>query len=397
MSSDDVLNNVFERAVTGKSLIKRRDVLRSDYIPEKLPFRNNEIKAVAEPLSPLLKGERPSNLFLYGMPGSGKTVVAKHVLKHLRKRAAELKVNITLAYSNTKITGREYSVLVELGNALGLRLPPTGLASGDLFAKILTEINNQGVNTVFVLDEIDYLVKRHGDEILYEMTRSNDRLDKGSLGLIGISNDLKFKEFLDPRVLSSLSEEEFVFPPYTVPELQGILNDRAKEGFYEGSVIEAVINLCAATAGSEHGDARRAVDLLRVAGEVAEREAASFVDEKHVRIAIQKIEQDTAREALRSLAIHDKIIVYSVMLSEKGSTGDVFDTYKELCKKLSLEPVTQRRVGMIISNLDTLGLISAPVVNQGRRGRTKRISLAVQASVVKNVLEEDSTTSAFFY
>lgn len=390
MSSDDVLNNVFEKAITGKPLIKRRDVLRSDYIPTKLLFRDDEIKAVAEPLSPLLKGERASNLFLYGMPGTGKTAVAKHVLKHLSNRAAELRMSVALAYSNTKITGREYSVLVELGNALGLKLPSTGLASGDLFGKILAQINEQGINTVFVLDEIDFLVKRHGDEILYEMTRANERLKKGSLGLIGISNDLKFKEFLDPRVLSSLSEEEIVFPPYTVEELKGILKERTKEGFYDGTVKEAAINLCAAIAGSEHGDARRAVDLLRVAGEVAEREGASFVDEKHIRIAEQKIEQDTASEALRSLAIHEKIIVYSVMLSEKGSTGDVFDKYKELCRKLSLEPVTQRRVGMIISNLDTLGLISAPVINQGRYGRTKRISLAVQPSVVKNVFKEDS-------
>ncbi len=390
MSSDDVLNNVFEKAITGKPLIKRRDVLRSDYIPDKLLFRDDEIKAVAEPLSPLLKGARASNLFLYGMPGTGKTAVAKHVLKHLSNRAAELHMSVALTYSNTKITGREYSVLVELGNALGLKLPPTGLASGDLFGKILAQINDQGVNTVFVLDEIDFLVKRHGDEILYEMTRANERLKKGSLGLIGISNDLKFKEFLDPRVLSSLSEEEIVFPPYTVEELKGILKERTKEGFYDGTVKEAAINLCAAIAGSEHGDARRAVDLLRVAGEVAEREGLSFVDEKHIRIAEQKIEQDTASEALRSLAIHEKIIVYSVMLSEKGSTGDVFDRYKELCRKLSLEPVTQRRVGMIISNLDTLGLISAPVINQGRYGRTKRISLAVQPSVVKNVFKEDS-------
>jgi cell division control protein 6 len=394
MIKDDVLHNVFEKAITGKPLIRRRDVLRADYVPEKLLFRDDEIRSVAEPLSPLLKGARASNLFLYGKPGTGKTVVARHVLKHLRNRAAEMKVKVALAYSNTKITGREYSVLVELGSALGLKLPPTGLASGDLFTKILAHINDLGINTVFVLDEIDFLVKRHGDEILYEMTRANERLKKGSLGLIGISNDLNFKEFLDPRVLSSLSEEEIVFPPYSVEELKGILKERSKEGFHDGAVKEVAINLCAAMAGAEHGDARRAVDLLRVAGEVAEREGATFVDEKHIRVAEQKIEQDTASEALRSLAVHEKIIVYSVMLSEKGSTGDIFDKYKELCRKLSLEPVTQRRVGMIVSNLDTLGLISAPVINQGRYGRTKRISLGVQPSVVKNVFKEDSMMAA---
>jgi cell division control protein 6 len=391
--SDDVLNDVFTKAVSGKPLIKDRNVLRADYIPAKLLFREDEIKAIGEGLSPLLKGMKASNLFLYGKPGTGKTAVATHVLKRLKEHAAKQNVKIGLAYANTK-SSREYTALVQLGGAIGLQLPATGLASGDLFAKILAYINEQGINTVFILDEIDELVKRHGDKILYELTRANSRLKRGSLGLIGISNDLNFKEFLDPRVLSSLSEEEIVFPAYTVEELRGILKERVKDGFYQNAVKEAALNLCAAMAGSERGDARRAVDLLRVAGDVAEREGARFVDEKHVRIAEKKIEQDTASEALRSLTIHEKLTVYSVMLSDKGSTGDVFDKYSDLCRKVGLEPLTQRRVGMIISSLDTLGLISAPVISHGRYGRTKKISLAIPPSVLKNVFREDATTAS---
>lgn len=391
--SDDILDDVFTKAVSGKPLISNRNVLRADYIPQRLLFRDNEIKAVGEALSPLLKGARASNLFLYGKPGTGKTAVATHVLKRLKEHTAKFSASIGLAYANTKST-REYTALVQLGAAIGINLPPTGLASGDLFSKILAHVEQQGINAVFVLDEIDELVKRHGDKLLYEMTRANSKLKKGSLGIIGISNDLKFKEYLDPRVLSSLSEEEIVFHPYTVEELRGILKERVREGFHANRVKDAAVNLCAALAGSERGDARRAVDLLRVAGDVAEREGAEFVDEKHVRIAERKIEQDTASEALRSLAIHEKMVVFSVMLSEKGSTGDVYDKYLGLCRRLALEPLTQRRVGMIISSLDTLGLISAPVISHGRYGRTKKISLAVQPSVVKGVFKEDATTAA---
>ncbi len=389
MSSDRIIDEVFNKAAAGKPLIKNRSVLRADYVPDRLLFRDQEIKALAEALTPLLKGARASNLFLYGQTGTGKTVVAKHVLKRLQERGTGSKTKIALAYSNTKTAEREYTVLVELGGAIGLRFPFTGLASSEVFSRIVAHIEAQAINTVFVLDEIDFLVKKHGDETLYQMTRANERLKKGSLGLIGISNDLNFKDLLDPRVLSSLSEEEIVFHPYTVQELREILRERLREGFHKGCVSDAVVNLCAAVAGQEHGDARRAVDLLRVAGEVAEREGANIVGEKHVRVAEKKIEQDKVSETLRSLPVHQKLVILGVMGSQKGSSGDVFESYLALSRKLGLEPVTQRRIGMIINELNMQGLVSAPVVSQGRYGRTKKTTLAVQPSIVKQVFGVD--------
>ncbi len=390
---EDIIDDIFDKAVSAKPLIKNRDVLRADYVPDKLLFRDDEIRAVAEVLSPLLKGSRASNLLLYGKPGTGKTAVARYTLKHLQKKASELNIRVALAYSNTKTANREYTMLVELGNSIGLRFPFTGLASSELFTRILNHINIHALNTVFVLDEIDFLVKRHGDDILYQMTRANERLEHGSLGLVGISNDLNFKEFLDPRVLSSLSEEEIVFSPYNVSELREILLERVKLGFYDGCVDPSAINLCAAIAGSEHGDARRAVDLLRVAGEIAEREGFDKVEEKHVRIAEKKIEQDKVTETLRRMPIHEKLVMCSIMLSNNSNTGDVYSTYLELAKKAGIEPVTQRRVGMMISELDMQGLIYAPIINKGRHGRTKRITLAIQLTILRQIISEDPLIS----
>ena len=71
---------------------------------------------------------------------------------------------------------------------------------------------------MIVLDEIDKLVKKSGDDTLYNLTRINSDLKRSKVSIIGISNDLSFKDFLDPRVLSSLSEEEIVFPPYNAPQ-----------------------------------------------------------------------------------------------------------------------------------------------------------------------------------
>jgi cell division control protein 6 len=210
------------------------------------------------------------------------------------------------------------------------------------------------------------------------------------LSLVGISNDLKFKEGLDPRVLSSLGEEELVFPPYTTEELRSILAERAKTAFRPGVVPEATINLCAALAGSEHGDARRAVDLLRIAGEVAEREGRQQVDEECLRKASAKAEHDQVEEGLRSLPFQNKIIVLAASRFPSGTnTGELYLAYSNLAKKTGVEVLTQRRVSGILAELDLLGLVEAAVVSKGRRGRTKRIKALIDDETLSRLVKAD--------
>lgn len=388
--SKDLLDEIFTKALSGRSLYKNRDALRSDYIPSKLPFREKQIISIGEALSPLLHGSKCSNLLIYGKTGTGKTAVVKYVLMRLEEKASKQGLKVKFTYSNSRIAGTEYRILSDMALSIGLTIPFTGLAISEVLGRIKQAINSSELKVIFVMDEIDFLVRNYGDDLLYELTRANEQLPRGYLSIIGISNDLKFKEFLDPRVLSSLSEEEIVFPPYTAEELRVILYERAKMAFFEDSVTEAAINLCAALAGSEHGDARRALDLLRVSGEVAEREGAIRVEEKHVRIAVQKIEQDRMIEALRSLPLHAKLLLWSIVsLGEANSTGEVYDRYSNICRKNGIELLTQRRVTMLLSELDLLGLIATNLVSKGRYGRTKKISPLIQLQFVKEVFSED--------
>ncbi|MCS7116811.1 MAG: orc1/cdc6 family replication initiation protein [Nitrososphaerales archaeon] len=394
-SSKDILDEIFSKAIMGRTLFKNPEALRSDYVPDKLLFRERQITSVAEVLAPILHGSRCSNLFLYGKTGTGKTAVSKYVLKRLEEKALSIGVPVKFSYCNTRILGTEYRVLSEIARSIQLEIPFTGLALGEVFERILKRIDNSKLGVVIVLDEIDFLVKNFGDNLLYEFTRANERLEHGFITIVGISNDLKFKEFLDPRVLSSLSEEEVVFPPYTAEELKAILQDRAEVAFFKDAISTTAINLCAALAASEHGDARRALDLLRVAGEVAEREGASCVEEKHVRIAVQKIEQDRVVEVLRSLPLHDKLVLLAVAVSgPANSTGEVYQRYLALCRKIDLEPLTQRRVSGLLSGLDVLGLVSAATVSRGRYGRTKKISLLIPNQLIRDVFQEDPTVNA---
>lgn len=393
----DYLDNIFEKAVTGNDLIKNRKTLTIDYVPERLPFRDEESKTIAQVLSVILKNGRPSNLLVFGKPGTGKTAVVKNVINRLKKKSTEHGVEITVTLINAKTSNTSYKVLYDIAEDMGtnrfdkkLKVHFTGLSMGEATDRILEYVKKNKLQVILIIDEIDSLVDKNGDDILYSFTRANERMvENGFISLIGISNSLTFKDKLDPRVRSSLSEEEIVFNPYTIPQLKEILNDRSKLAFNEGSISQAAINLCAAVAGRENGDARKAIDLLRVAAEIAERERATMVDENHIRGAQEKIEKDTNYEVIKNSTTHTKLVVLSILKSQTGMTGDVYDIYLSLCKKIEQEALTQRRITQIVSELDQLGLITSNVVSHGRYGRSQIIRSAVSSDTIIKALTDD--------
>ncbi|HZI70450.1 MAG TPA: AAA family ATPase [Nitrososphaeraceae archaeon] len=395
--SDDLLDNIFEKAATVKALVKNRRTLTIDYVPEKLPFRDEETKTIAQALSVVLREARPSNLLLFGKPGTGKTAVVKNVIERLRKKAKELEIDVIVPFINTKTANTAYKVLYEIAEDMGinkvekkLQVHFTGLSMGEATDRILDFIQKKKFHVILVMDEIDSLVDKNGDDILYNFTRANERICEGGfISLIGISNSLTFKDKLDPRVRSSLSEEEMVFNPYTIEQLQRILSDRSKLAFNDDIISDAVINLCAAMAGKENGDARRAIDLLRVAAEIAERERVLKVEEKHIRLAQEKIERDTNYEVLKNSTTHTKLVIVAIIKSKNGNTGEVYEIYSSLCTHSEQEPLTQRRITQIISELDQLGLITSNVVSQGRYGRSQRIKITIPTLTVKEALRDD--------
>ena len=390
----EVLDEVFERFLNSTRVFKDREVLRHDYIPDKLPHREEQIRCLGEMAAPLLQGARCSNIFIYGKTGTGKTAVVKYVLNGLARKAYGLGAAVRVCYINCRLTGTEYRVLSSLCNALNVKIPFTGLAVGEVFDRFKLSVDSQKLLFVAVLDEIDALIKTRGDAILYELTRINETLRRSRTSIVGISNDLQFKELLDPRVLSSLSEEELVFRPYDASELRDILWDRAHLAFYDGVLSDGAVSLCAALAASEHGDARRALDLLRVAGELTEREGAKTIMEGHVRQAEKRIEHDRVIEALRNLPLHSKLVLCGVYLLGKAKvssavTGDIYEIYREICGRSGLAPLTQRRVSGLINELDAIGLLNARVASLGRYGRTKKIRLSVARSLIGGIFATD--------
>ncbi|GAB3689917.1 DNA replication protein Orc7 [Salinarchaeum chitinilyticum] len=274
-------------------------------------------------------------------------------------------------------------------------VPMTGWPTDRVYNVFFDAVDYRERVVVIMLDEIDKLVEKSGDDTLYNLSRMNSDLENSRVSIIGISNDLKFTDLLDPRVRSSLGEEEIVFPPYDATQLQDILEHRSEEAFEPDALSEDVIPLCAAFAAQEHGDARRALDLLRTSGELAERDQVEEIQGDHVRKAQEKIELDRVVEVVRTLPMQSKIVLYAIILLENRgvaaiNTGEVYNVYDQLCDEIDADPLTQRRVTDLISELDMLGIVNAVVVSKGRYGRTKEINLSVPREETEAVLTSDS-------
>ncbi len=388
-----VFSNIFE-SFDRNSIFRDKSILQTNYQPEDIPYRDEQIKQIASILAPVLRGERTSNLFLYGKTGTGKTLsiqcVKDELLKRVRKDAG---FKLRVEYLNCKlkkVSDTEYRILAELIKKLGGSVPATGLPTQEVYNKFIEIIDSEKQIIVLILDEIDQTVKKISDNFLYNLTRLNSELSKTKICVVGISNNLTFLDEIDPRVRSSLSEEEIVFPPYNALQLQEILKKRAEKVFKESVVQEGVIAKCAAFAAREHGDARRALDLLRIAGELAERNNSNKVLLKYIDEANSKIERDKILDVIKTEPKQFQLVLYSIIqLSEKQKkesifTGDVYNFYQDLCMKEKLEVLTQRRVGDIIQEFDMLGIINVKVISKGRGGRMREIKLAI----TKNIIEK---------
>mgnify|MGYP002700301049 FL=1 len=384
-------DNIFDKFISQKTLFKNKENLRHNFRPNPLPHRTEEIDTISYNLWEALKGHIPSNMTLYGVTGAGKTAVTAYVCHHLKAKGESMGSQVESIMVNCRQIDTQYRVLSHIGNSLlesyeQDEIPFTGWPTDRVFNELIRRMDQRGGVFVIVLDEIDHLVRKVGDDLLYNLTSLNSSLKKARACVIGISNDLKFTDFLDPRVRSRLGQLDVLFKPYDAEQLQDILRQRAVQGLNEGVIGPGVIELCAALAAQEHGDARCALDLLRISAEKAEKEGENTVNQNHVRVAQSQIEADQMTPVISSLPSQQKLVLAAVLLNEQNGlrnvqTGQVYDIYRQACKHIRQNPLTQRRISGLISNLDMLGLVTARTVSKGRYGRSKEINSCIPANI----------------
>lgn len=395
-------NNPFSNLDEKETLITGDlSILSSSYIPDFFPHREQQIDYMVRTLSPIMKQGKASNLVLYGKSGTGKTSVTKYVAQMLVEAT---KSGVTVVYINCQIFDSPYSILVSMVNSINQGknepIPSMGWPLDRIYSEFLTRMSETNKYVLVVLDEIDKLIQKNGGDSLYVILKTADEEVGSRISIVGITNYTSFVDNLDARVRSRLNQESIIFQPYNAPQLRDILIERLKGMGGSDSIEESAISLCAAIGAREHGDARKAIDLLRIAIEISVRDGKRRTTESEVYLARNKFETDVVKESVRSLPLHSKILLLSVILTQKSAerpvyTGEVFENYKRICEELSIQNLGLRRISEVLSDLDDVGLIVSITKSLGRGGRTRFIRIPDHAQSIESYLLEDEQLSTF--
>ncbi len=362
------------------------DALDESYQPEKILGRDEELEEIHSALQPIINREPPQNAFLYGLSGLGKTECMRYKIDTLTAAATNYDdITVESIWLNCDDLTSSYQVAIEIANTIlpsSKSLPRSGLPRSQVYSTMFDALDQLGSNdnpdeeddsrqyVLIILDEVDNIGSR--DRLLYQIPRAktNEKITQVWPAIIGISNDVTFKENLSSKVKSSLCEREIVFSRYDADQLGMIIGRRVEIAFRDGAVGENVIKLCAAYATQEGGDARYALDLLKVAADAARDRGDDTLTETDIEAAREQIKDTRVLDSVHSLTLHEQLTAATMVLMDRNESlparrGEIYSQYTQVAKSVGRRPNKSRRFHDYMDNMSMLGLIGTNEVNKG--------------------------------
>ena len=374
----------------GVSVFVNRDLVEPETIidEERIVGRDEQLESVVSFLKPALQGNRPPNMLLYGPAGTGKSLIVNAVTRQIIDLCKSKGVTFgvidincqpinTLDQAVYELVG---SVAEDVGAEVGV--PETGVSTQRKYRRLYELINQYYDSVIFILDEIDLLIgRRASDEpayskLLYQLSRASNTNDiEGHVSVAALTNDPKFMENIDGRAESSFNPQDVYFPDYDANQLREILANR-RDAFRSGALSDDVIPLVAAFAAQSHGDARKAIDLFRGAGDLADQCSDERVVERHVRESQEEIDKDRSLKLIEGLTTQKKMSLYATAAvahhsNRSGSSVPSpvgFTIYQWMTEELDADQMTRETYVKYIKELTTYGLISTSRKSRGRGG-----------------------------
>ncbi|WP_254547440.1 Cdc6/Cdc18 family protein [Halomarina pelagica] len=379
-----------------------KELLEINHLPDegRIVGRDEEIGQLANAVNPAIFGQSPSNVLIYGKTGTGKSLCAKYVSGRLIQTAEEEGITTAYAYVDCAQDSTETQAVQTIASALNdpdltdINIPDKGISTATYYKRLWKILDMRYDVVLVILDEID---KLDSDDILMQLSRAGEagKLTECKVGVIGISNKIKYKDRMDERVKSSLCEREFVFPPYDAQQLGDIMQARS-DAFREGVLDDSVIPRAAALAAREHGDARKAIDILRYAGEIAQSIGANTVREEFVVQARQRAETDRFRELIRGSTPHSRYVLQALTVlslneqeDEAFRTTRIYELYQQVCRQEGSESLSLRRVRDLLKEHAFLDVIEQSRYSGGSaEGSYTEHRLLEDPEVVRSVLAD---------
>lgn len=368
-------------------IYKDRNTLYDLVPPEGFLHRVEQKNEMIMELAPILMNSAVQGIFVYGPPGTGKTALAMELRDELEKEAKKNKLTLKTAYVNCSENRTETIILIDILNQLnpGRDYPRLGwnrAKAVDEFNKIL---NDLGGNVLIMLDEVDYVLRESGDDILYRLSRTKSN---ANLSSILISNDIKVSDYIKPKTQSAIGRVRIIFSPYTSDELFDIIKQRAKLALKPKTYSDVVLKKIAEIEASRGGDARKALEMLDACAKIAIARKRTKITIDLVNEADKALERDSAITTLTSLTKHQKILFLSMVKLDQDmlNSDRIYKEYSKECKNYDVEPLTERRIRSFIVSFNEMGLIESEVGwLRTLKKKTRKITLNFDKAVKNKI------------
>jgi cell division control protein 6 len=392
------MDELLEKELRKPTLIKNPRVLDLKYIPKKLLHREEEQKMLIQYFKPVIEkpGEYSQRVSIIGAIGSGKTAIALKFGEMVKVYSTQKNLNLEYVHVNCRRARSAFLTLLEIVRKFNPHIPVRGFSPEEIL-KMLTEIlNRKRLYLIVTLDEIDFVIRKDGPDLLYDLTRlTDDEIDmKERVSIITIVRDIAFRTMLDESTLSTLRQNTIFLEPYTEDQLRDIIADRVKEAFYEDAVSIEAADLIADIA-SKNGDARYAIELLERAGMHADHRRSLKVLPEHVRHANASIHPVIRQEIVKDLTTQQKLILLAISIklktTQKAYTtmGEVEEVYKRLCEEFTFPVRSHTQLWEYLQYLQNCDVITTKISSKGQRGQTTLIGLPdVSAEKIENAIRE---------
>ncbi|MGL6298462.1 MAG: ORC1-type DNA replication protein [Methanobacteriaceae archaeon] len=351
-----------------ETIFRELNAFDPDYMPENYKYRDSQVDAMAMCVRPALKNSSPINSVILGSCATGKTT-AMHKLFEVVEKTSE---KVVCAYINCQIYTTRYGIFSQLHKKVfGYTPPDSGVPFSRIYEKIMEHLSKEKKSLVVALDDVDYLFhEKQANKIFYDILRAHEEYPGVRSSIFAITSDIEFRFALDRNVNTVFIPQEIKFPPYSREEFLTILKERCRIGFYEGvisdEIIEEVVDY-----SQENGDLRLGIDILRVAGNLAEAEASRKIEVEHLDKAIMTHIPSHLAETLKTLNILEKTVLELIMEAypdnmTSGKLSEIFIKHTDS---------SYTKFNQIINKLEFLRLIDTQLTGKGVKGNSRVIIL----------------------